>query len=1187
MKKLLSLLLCLILLFGLLPMTAPARADSSGDWNYEIDGGEATITKYNGAGGEVTIPSTLGGKPVTVIGNYAFSGCTDLTAVTIPKSITKMEYGAFSGCDGLEQVKISDLKAWCAIEFLDYSANPLYYSHVLYLNGKAVTKLTIPSEVTSISDYAFYGCSTLKSAVIPEGVESIGNRAFSDCSGLTNVTIPSTVTSIGTGAFYGCKSLSSAAIPSGVTAIGDYAFYNCSGLTSVTIPEGVTAIGDYAFCNCSNLSGVVIPEGVTGISNDAFSGCYRLTSVTIPKSVTAIGDYAFYGCSELTSIKIPSGVKNIGDGAFGECGLTSVTIPKSVKAIGSHVFQSMEGYLITAGPTGSGCDIRYGWTASIPKNAFSGCFYLRTAVIPATVTEIRENAFANCSDLQYVHFGGTAEQWEEVILFGGNEALKRATLFFNYQTGDPIIIDSGSCGANLTWTLDNNGKLTISGTGQMYDTSISTNQTIRSVVISNGVTSIGDCAFQDCTGLTSVTIPDSVTSIGDYAFYDCTGLTSVTIPDGIKYINRSAFAQCSSLKSVTIPKSVVEFNDYAFSGCGNLTDIYYGGTQAEWAEILFYYYPPSNVVIHFSEPLSVTRVKANKTVTAPGTAITWTATASGGTLPRQYAFRVYKDGVIVQKGVYSGEKTFTYTPTEVGTYKVKVFVKDCEGTIVSKTSAGVTVTTPPVIAAQPAAATVAVDETATFKVTATGAGLSYQWQYSKDGGTSWYNKTGATEASYSVTAKISYSGMLYRCQVSSGAGSVTSDPAKLTVLRKPAVTTQPSDKTVAEGGIATFKVVASGSGLSYQWQYSKDGGTTWYNKSGATEKSCTVTAKTSYDGFLYRCRVKNAVGTVYSNSAKLTVLPKPVITTQPASKTVAAGETATFKVVASGTGLSYQWQYSKDGGTTWYNKTDANSTTYTVTAKASYDGFLYRCKVKNSAGAVYSNTAKLTVADSTAPVISSIKANKTGANTGETITWTAAASGGTGTLKYYFILYKDGTKIATQAYSTAKSFSYTPAEAGTYKVRVYVKDADGTKANKLSSGVTVSVPNPGQQQSSIKLTNGNPSGAAKTISFTTRNELTGGKTGNVRDYTAQPLDNGYTRFSLSYSIPEQMNISIFNPPEGTLFKLLGTTENAGNSGNLIFDLKNKDLNAIDEVSIKFYQSDSEAFWVFFYTDQLK
>ena len=126
-----------------------------------------------------------------------------------------------------------------------------------------------------------------------------------------------------------------------------------------------------------------------------------------------------------------------------------------------------------------------------------------------------------------------------------------------------------------------------------------------------------------------------------------------------------------------------------------------------------------------------------------------------------------------------------------------------------------------------------------------------------------------------------------------------------------------------------------------------------------------------------------------------------------------------------------------------------------------------------------------------------------------------------------------------------------------------------------------------QRRSAIVLTDGNPLGDAKTVSFTTGNRLTGGKTGDIRDFAAQPLDNGYTRFSLSYLMPEQMSISVFNPPDGTLFMLLSKTENAGQSGNLIFDLKNEDLNAINEVTIKFYLNDEESFYAFFYTGQLK
>ena len=276
----------------------------------------------------------------------------------------------------------------------------------------------------------------------------------------------------------------------------------------------------------------------------------------------------------------------------------------------------------------------------------------------------------------------------------------------------------------------------------------------------------------------------------------------------------------------------------------------------------------------------------------------------------------------------------------------------------------------------------------------------------------------------------------------------------------PTISTQPSSKTVAAGAAATFKVVASGGGLSYQWQYSKDNGTTWKDKDGAVSATYKVTAKASYDGILYRCKVSNSVGTVYSGEVKLTVTAaasKPSITTQPTAKTAAEGATATFKVVASGTGLSYQWQYSTNGGSTWKNKSGATSATYKVTAKASYDGILYRCKVSNSAGSVYSNKVKLTVTSSTGgPVITSVKGEKIISAGVENIKWTAAASGGSGTLQYRFCVYKDGTLVQKSSYGTVKTLIYPITSAGTYKVKVYVKDASGTAVSKTSASITIS-----------------------------------------------------------------------------------------------------------------------------------
>ena len=167
-----------------------------------------------------------------------------------------------------------------------------------------LTSLTIPSSVTSIGNEAFHGCCGLTSLVIPSGVTSIGDEAFSGCSGLTSLTIPSSVTRIGWSAFYGCSGLTSLTIPSSVTWISGEAFSGCSGLTSLVIPSSVTSIGESAFSGCSGLTSLTIPSSVTRIGESAFSGCSSLTSLTIPSSVTSIGNYAFEGCSGLTSIYV-------------------------------------------------------------------------------------------------------------------------------------------------------------------------------------------------------------------------------------------------------------------------------------------------------------------------------------------------------------------------------------------------------------------------------------------------------------------------------------------------------------------------------------------------------------------------------------------------------------------------------------------------------------------------------------------------------------------------------------------------------------------------------------------------------------------------------------------------------------------------------------------------------------------
>ena len=147
------------------------------------------------------------------------------------------------------------------------------------------------------------------------------------------------------------------------------------------------------------------------------------------------------------------------------------------------------------------------------------------------------------------------------------------------------VVKIGTCGDNLTWTLDDGGVLVISGTGVIRDTAFRGEPKIKTVIVGDGVTSIGGNAFSSCSNLTSVEISDSVTSIGGNAFSHCSSLTNITIPDGVTSIGSSAFSYCSSLTSITIPDGVTSIGNGAFYG-SRLTDVYYGGSRTEWNEIL-------------------------------------------------------------------------------------------------------------------------------------------------------------------------------------------------------------------------------------------------------------------------------------------------------------------------------------------------------------------------------------------------------------------------------------------------------------------------------------------------------------------------------------------------------------------------------------------------------------------------
>ena len=447
----------------------------------------------------------------------------------------------------------------------------------------------------AMTDWSFYSsvpwCSYsdyINIVNIADGVTTIGENAFCVCGSLASVTIPDSVTTIGDGAFYGCYNLTSIIIPDGVTSIGEWAFYECSDLTSVILGDSVTTIGYGAFYWCTGLKNITISDSVTSISSNAFWECSSLTNITIPSNVTEIGIAAFFGCYSLTSITVDANNKNYSSDSDGVLfnkdktklvqypigsTRTSYTIPDSVTIIGYGAFAECSSLATITIPDS---------VTTIEQKAFLSCYDLRHITIPDSVITIGDWAFDMC-DLTDVYYGSTEEDWNKITIASYNEPLNSATIHF---TEPEPTIASGECGENLTWVFDaGTGVLTISGTGKMYDwegnPSTYENSApwsgyssdIRSVVIEDGVTSVGEFSFFNCVNVTNVSIADTVESIGSYSFAFCEILTSVTIPDSVTTIGDCAFAYCESLTSVTIPDSVTTIGTGAFVYCDNLTNI--------------------------------------------------------------------------------------------------------------------------------------------------------------------------------------------------------------------------------------------------------------------------------------------------------------------------------------------------------------------------------------------------------------------------------------------------------------------------------------------------------------------------------------------------------------------------------------------------------------------------------------
>ena len=526
-----------------------------------IYGGNVTTAEINGydgslylTGGTITAGSlivdqgdiTLGGATVTA-GSYNVTQGN----VTILPGITYYDgTGASYTAGNLTSGQISAI-AGKTLRTHDYrggdigNENNVTWAVIDTDNNGTYETLTISGTGAMLTNPWSSYKNDITTVVINNGVTGINMSVFMNTPNLTSVTIPASVSYIGQQVFDGCTNLETVSGCEGVTDVGNDAFSGTKWLMDQ--PDGVIYIGKVAYLG-KNVSGEVnIKAGTVSISSNAFNDCTSLTSITIPNSVTYIGSYTFYGCTGLISIEIPNSVTNIGDNAFQDCtSLTSITIPNGVTDIGDNAFQdctSLTSITIPNSVTYIGSSAFYGCTSlpsiTIPNNvifiqseAFYGCSNLETVTVYATTPPTLGNdAFTDCdADLQIYVFSDYVNNYND-----GN--------WSNYYNAGIIKgMTGGYCGAddpqtyedeskNVIWVLSGTSPdytLTISGTGAMKDYGAPDDQpwkdyrsSITSVVIENGVTSIGDFAFQGCSNLAIVYMQSStpqITTWGTDAF---------------------------------------------------------------------------------------------------------------------------------------------------------------------------------------------------------------------------------------------------------------------------------------------------------------------------------------------------------------------------------------------------------------------------------------------------------------------------------------------------------------------------------------------------------------------------------------------------------------------------------------------------------------------------------------------
>ena len=482
---------------------ARAALASEGDYEYAVLADDSVaISKYNGTETEVSVPGTLGGKTVSSIGESAFERNDTIEKVTLPASVTSIQYASFYGCTNLKNVELS--------------GNNLKTIEKQAFEGSGLTEFVAPS-VETVEAEAFGGCNDLENVVFGKQLKSLGAGAFYWCLGLRSVQISeSALTRIENDTFWWCENLSQIELPNSLKSIGNGAFYN-TGLETIKIPDSVEEIGS-AFSSCRKLVTVELPKSLK-VMERTFSGCQDLTSIELPNSLKKIGESTFNG-SGLMAIEIPDSVEEIGRAAFSYCqNLTSATIGNGVAVVGA---KSFEGSALTTVTIGNRVEM-------IDSYAFAKNRELSKVVIPQNVTRLEYAVFENCETLADITFPDTLTKIEGHALDG--------TAWYAGQADGSVYA----------------GKVLYHYKGDM--------PAEASVKLQDGTKGIAAFAFYECKNLKEIEIPEGVTNIGRFAFYDAGAMSSVRIPASVTEIGRKALGYFESQNGTPFYDGVDDVNE--------------------------------------------------------------------------------------------------------------------------------------------------------------------------------------------------------------------------------------------------------------------------------------------------------------------------------------------------------------------------------------------------------------------------------------------------------------------------------------------------------------------------------------------------------------------------------------------------------------------------------------------------